>query len=45
VRTLTGKEYRFVGVPRTGKTTDSNSFITSTGVHRTAQVLTFVQAD
>ncbi len=44
VRTLTGNEYRFVGVPRTGVKTDSNSFVTSNGNYRTARVLTFVQA-
>jgi hypothetical protein len=42
VRTLRDNEYRFVGIPRTGKTVDSNSFVTGNGTPRTAQVLTFV---
>jgi len=40
-RTLMGKDYRFAGVPRTGVRANSNSFTTSTGKARTAQVLTF----
>jgi hypothetical protein len=43
-RTLSGKEYNFVGIPRTGKKVNSNSFVTGAGNPRTAQVLTFVQA-
>jgi hypothetical protein len=45
VRTLLGKEYALAGIPRTGVKTNSNSFTTSTGKARTAQVLTFVQAN
>jgi hypothetical protein len=40
-RTLMGKEYDFINVPRTGTKTNSNSFTTSTGKSRTAQILTF----
>ena len=40
---LLDNEYIFVGVPRTGKNADSNSFVTSNGNPRTAQVLTFVK--
>lgn len=43
VRTLMDNEYKFVRVPRTGKTTDSNSFVTGNGTPRTAQVLTFIK--
>jgi hypothetical protein len=43
MHTLMNKEYAFVGIPRTGVKTDSNSFLTSSGIFRTAQVLTFVQ--
>ena len=43
-RTLIGKEYSFAGVPRTGVKTNSNSFTTSTGSPRTAQVLSFTRA-
>jgi hypothetical protein len=41
VKTLFGKEYALVGIPRTGIKTNSNSFTTSTGKARSAQVLTF----
>ena len=44
VRTLRDNEYKFVGVPRTGVKTNSNSFVTGNGTPRTAQVLTFIQA-
>jgi hypothetical protein len=44
MKTLTGKEYNFVGIPRTGVKTNSNSFVTGSGTYRTAQVLTFSQA-
>jgi len=44
VKTLLGKEYSLLNVPRTGVKTNSNSFTTSTGKPRTAQILTFVQA-
>jgi len=44
VRTLMGKEYIFVSVPRAGVKTNSNSFTTGTGKARTAQILTFMQA-
>jgi hypothetical protein len=44
VRTLKDNEYKFVGIPHTGVKTNSNSFITGSGIPRTAQVLTFVQA-
>ena len=44
VKTLMGKEYAFTGIPRTGIKTNSNSFKTSTGKARTAQVLSFVQS-
>ena len=43
-RTLMGNEYTFTGVPRIGTKTDTNSFVTSTGNARTAQVLSFIQA-
>ncbi len=43
-RTLMGKEYSFVGIPRTGTKVDNNSFVTSKGSVRTAQVLTFIQS-
>ncbi len=44
MRTLTGREYSFAGVPRTGVKTNSNSFMTGRGLPRTAQVLTFALA-
>jgi len=44
-RTLMGKKYALKAIPRTGTKTNSNSFTTSTGKARTAQILTFaVQA-
>jgi hypothetical protein len=43
-RSLFGKEYRFICIPRTGVRMDSNSFVTSTGKYRTAQVITFERA-
>jgi len=42
-KTLMGKEYVLTGVPQTGVKTNTNSFTTSTGKARTAQVLTFTQ--
>ena len=44
-RLLADGEYRFVSVPRTGKKTDSNSFVTGNGNLRTAQVLTFMKRE
>jgi hypothetical protein len=44
MKLLTDREYSFIGVPRTGVKTNSNSFVTGKGVPRTAQVLTFMQA-
>jgi hypothetical protein len=41
VRTLLGNGYAFVGIPRTGRKTDGNSFVTSTGKYRSAQIITF----
>jgi hypothetical protein len=43
-KTLMDKEYTLVKVPRTGVKSDTNSFTTSTGKMRTAQILTFIQA-
>ncbi|MCL2047381.1 MAG: RNA dependent RNA polymerase [Defluviitaleaceae bacterium] len=44
VKTLLGNEYVLVGIPKTGVKTNSNSFTTSTGKARSAQVLTFIKA-
>jgi|GEM_PF-1783959 len=41
VKSLFGKEYALAGIPQTGVKTNSNSFMTSTGKPRTAQILTF----
>ncbi len=41
VRLLIGNEYELISIPKTGTKVDSNSFITSSGKYRTAQVLTF----
>ena len=43
-KTLMGKEYALIDIPRTGVKTNSNSFTTGTGKVRTAQILTFAQA-
>ena len=43
-KTLMGKEYALIDIPCTGVKTNSNSFTTSTGKARTAQILTFAQA-
>jgi len=40
-RTLMGKEYVLLNVPRTGVKTNTNSFTTGTGKARTAQILSF----
>ena len=45
VKTLMGKEYSFVGIPETGVKSNTNSFTTSTGKVRTAQVLNFKLAE
>jgi hypothetical protein len=41
VKTLLGKEYSLLNIPRTGVKINTNSFTTGTGKARTAQVLTF----
>ena len=41
VKTLLGNNYSFVEIPRTGVKSNTNSFTTSTGNVRTAQVLSF----
>ena len=43
-KTLIGNDYVLKSVPHTGVKTNTNSFTTSTGKARTAQILTFVQA-
>ena len=44
VKTLVGREYVLINVPHTGIKVNSNSFTTSSGKARTAQILTFSQA-
>ena len=44
VKSLIGKEYELVNIPRTGVKANSNSFTTGTGTMRSAQILTFQKA-
>ena len=41
-RTLMGKDYALIDVPRTGVKSNTNAFTTGTGKARTAQILTFL---